>query len=195
MKNAIKLTLAASAVALLTACGGGGGGSGDAGGDTTQVASAPVAIFYRNFDLGKSVIPTVLQTCNSSATQIETMRMTFDPVTSTYTTYRFIITGNLTLPNANSCSTAGMTGNVSSVRLTIDGSLAYVMSGINIDANYLTSGWQYFWSALNSASQTIQASSPNSTTEITCSDTGNVVRTLGFTNPGDITDFIAACTR
>lgn len=192
MKSAIKYTLAASALAVVAACGGGGGGGS---GGSQQLVSAPVAIFYQNFDLSKSIIPTVLQTCNSSASQIETMRMTFDPVTSSYTTYRFVITGSLSLPNANTCSTAGMTGNVTGVRLTIDGSLAYVMTGINLDANYLTSGWQFFWGALNSAAETIQASSPNSTTEITCSDSGNVVRTLGLTNSGDITDFITACTR
>ncbi len=177
---------------LVSGCGGGGGGDG---GSEQVGASLPVAIFYQNFDLENSVVSSTLQTCNRNATQIQTLGGTYDPTVQRYTMYRFTITGNLTLPNASSCSTAGMSGNVTSVRLTINDSLAYVMSNINIDANYLTSGWQFFWLALNNAAQTIQASSPNPATEITCRDSTNTLRTLGLTNSGDIKDFITACTR
>lgn len=195
MKNTIKLILATASVALLTACGGGGGGGGGSGSGGSDEISKPVVTFYKNFNLAGSLITSTLQTCNASANQVEIAFFNFDPVTSGLTRTSFMIDGNLTLPNAGSCSITGMTGNISSVRLSRGGERVYEITGINIDANFLTTGWQNFWRALNNASQTIQASSPNPSTIVTCTDSSNVIKTLGMTQQGDISDFITACTR
>jgi hypothetical protein len=189
--QALQYTLAATSLALLAACGGGGGGGG--GGGNTQI-SAPVVTVYEDIDIGATVFDRVLQTCNATASQIQIMSMTYDPAVQRFTTYRFFVDGSLSLPNApGRCSITEMTGNVTAVRLTIDGGIAYSITGVNIDASNLLYGSRYFWSALSDAASTIQASSPSQTSRITCTNTQGQRSAVTLTMPGDIRSFIREC--
>ena len=194
MKAVIKTSIGVASLVLLTACGGGGGGGSGGGGGG---GSSPTATFYQNIDLSETVNTQTLQLpCVSSASRIELMRATYNNVNQTYKTYRFFIDGNLSLPSApGSCSVNGLTGNITGVRMTINDAIAYEMTGVNIDASNILFGWRYFWTQLNNAATTIQASSPTANTQLACTDSRGNASSLTLTGPGNIKQFISACVQ
>ena len=146
MNKIIKLVTATAVLSLLSACGGGGGGGG---GGTTPVSDPKITV-YSSYELASSWLtglgPSngqgVLQTCLTNASQIDIRGGEYLPASQTYTTTHLLISGSLNLPNAGSCSTVGISGQITGITFTFNGNVMYTISSLAVYASTLTTGYR-----------------------------------------------------
>jgi len=195
----LKLLIAVVSLSLLSACGGGGGGGG---GGTTPVSDPKITV-YTTYELASAYVTGlggsqngqgVLQTCVTNTNQLDIIADLISIYGQVTERKRAVITGNFNLPNGGICNTAGISGQITGITFTLNGTAIYSITSLSIDASTLTNGYKAFWSSVLAQTGKVINVTTNSS-RITCTDSAQKPWYTPLTANTDIANFFATCIK